>query len=309
MPEPIRVTVLIPVYQGARTLGACLAAVRAQDYPADRIEVLVVNDGSTDGSEAIARSVAGVQIVSLPHLGRPGALNRGLARAGGDVVLFTDADCEPPPDWASTLVGILRDDPRLAGVGGNMLPRVMTAVETAKVLPYLHEFARDRVLEGTYAGSCLNGNNMAIRREALLEVGGFGEGYLHGADADLTRRLLARGYRLLRTRRSLVTHLKRESLVDHLRTRFTRGSTIRFAMEEGIVWRRQLFRAFLRVKAEFLIDFARLRGLAVLERPVPPRSRVLAPWINLLGGWANWAGQVHYYRRFRPELQRLGPKR
>ena len=306
MPEPLRVTVLIPVYQGERWLADCLAAVKRQDYPADLVEIVVANDGSTDRSEEIARSVPGVQVVTLPHLRRPGALNRGLARAAGDVVLFTDADCAPPPDWTSTFIAILEADPRLTGVGGNTLPRELTTVETAKVLPFLHEYERDYVLEGSYTGFCLNGANMAIRRAALLDVGGFSEGYVHGADADLARRLLARGCRLLRTRRPLMTHLKQESLGDFLRTFFTRGSTIRFAMEEGTVHGRDLARTLVRAHAQVLFDYARLPRLSVLEHRTTLHSRVLAPWVNLLGAGVNWVGQVHYYRRFRRELQRPG---
>jgi cellulose synthase/poly-beta-1,6-N-acetylglucosamine synthase-like glycosyltransferase len=299
---PLSATVVVPVFQGARTLARCLASIARQDA-ADRLAVVVVDDGSTDGSGEIARSFAGARVIEIPHAGRAAALNRGIAAAAGDVVLFTDADCEVPPDWAGTLLSLLERDPSLTGVGGNMLPRTPTAVEVAKVLPYLHEFAHDQVLEGRYRSTCLNGNSMAIRRAALVDVGGFAEGYLHGADADLTRRLLGSGHRLLRTTRAPVVHLKQERLAAYLRTRFARGSTVRFAMEERAVRPVDLLRPLARGIGDLARDHHRLRELPVLRRRIPLRARLLAPWVALLGAWVNAAGQVRYYRRFRREFR------
>ena len=179
-----------------------------------------------------------------------------------------------------------------------MLPRRLSAVETAKVLPYLHEFAGERVLQGVYDGACLNGNNMTLRRDVLTEAGGFDASFLHGADADLTRRLLAGGHRLLRTTDPLVTHLKQDSLATHLRTRFLRGSTVRFAMRDGSYRAWHPLRALLKSLMDLPRDLARLRGLSALRRPVPLASRVLAPLVNLLGGAVNAVGQAWFHMRF-----------
>ena len=171
------------------------------------------------------------RVLRLTHVGRPAALNAGIRAAeGAEVVLFTDADCVVPPSWIDDALAELGN---FDGVGGNLLPGARTAVEWAKVLRYIHEFEFDFELRPTYANACLNGNNMAIRRAALLAVGGFDERFLHGADADLTRRLLAAGYRLRRTTKLQTTHLKVETLGQFLRTMHRRGSTVRFGMKNG----------------------------------------------------------------------------
>lgn len=295
-------SVIVPVFQAEKTLEACLQALSVIEFPSRELEIIVVDDGSTDSSIKIAENMEGVRLIKCAHAGRPAALNRGLEAAAGDIVLFTDADCLVPADWAGRLISLLEDNPKLSGVGGNMLPLRLNAVELAKVLPYLHEFSQDHLLEGTYTSFCLNGNNMAIKRNVLLEIGGFSEGYLHGADADLTRRLLESGHRLLRTADSLVIHLKQESLTQYLYTRFYRGSTIRFVMHDRRLRRGDFLRSAAYVFREFFGDFIRLGDLAAIGRKVPMRSMIGAPFAGLLGGAANWLGQVHHYRKYRREI-------
>ena len=94
----MRASVIVPAWQAADTLPACLDGLARQD--ADGFEVLVVDDGSTDGTAEIAER-AGVRLLRTDRLGPVGARNRGAAEASGDVLAFTDADCVPEPGWLS----------------------------------------------------------------------------------------------------------------------------------------------------------------------------------------------------------------
>jgi len=301
--QKLAVSVVIPAYMAAGTLAQCLDSVLAAEVPSQSREIIVVDDGSDDGSARIAES-RDITVVRIPHSGRSAALNRGLERATGDVVFFTDADCRVPRDWFSALLAPLAEDPALSGVGGNMLPVRINAVEVSKLLPYLDEFARDLRLAGEYSGACLNGNNMAIRRPALQDVGGFDESFIHGADADLTARLLAGGHLLLRIRHPVVAHLKRERLWSFLRTRFVRGSTVRFEMKRGRYKAADLLRDLARIPRSFFASITGLGRLDALPVEVPSRAGWFAPVISLLGEAVHWLGKVAFYRRFRAEASR-----
>lgn len=284
-------SVVIACRNGAATLAACLASIE----PEPDQEVIVVDDGSTDGSGDIAER-SGARVIRREPRGRAAALNAGIRAAAGRSILFTDADCVVGPGWSRSIARRL--DEGFDGVGGNLVPSAWTVVETAKVLRYLHEFESDAVLEGRYTRYCLNGNNMAIRKTALEAVGGFDESYIHGADADLTRRLLNAGFRLLRTRDIETRHLKIDSLRSFLRTFHTRGSAVRFAMDRPL-GARHWVSAFAAPLRRLVGDYART---AAMKRRFPdtPWTRLLAaPWAHLLADWQSARGQMAYYRAFR----------
>src|SRR5690242_19491312 len=111
-----RASVIIPAYNAVRTLPATLTALRAQTYPADRLEVIVVDDGSTDATAEVA-AAGGARVLRQANAGPAAARNRGAAAASGDFVLFTDADCEPIPTWVERMVAPFAD-PAVVGVKG-----------------------------------------------------------------------------------------------------------------------------------------------------------------------------------------------
>src|SRR6476661_7120595 len=111
-----RVSVVIPAYRAARTLPAGLAALAAQTYPADHLEIIVVDDGSPDETAAVAEA-AGARVLRQANRGPATARNRGALAATGDLVLFTDADCAPTPAWVERMAAPFAD-PAVMGVKG-----------------------------------------------------------------------------------------------------------------------------------------------------------------------------------------------
>lgn len=289
-------SVVIACRDGAATLGACLGSVLASTP--ERLEVIVADDGSTDDSANIADR-AGARVLRLPRRGRAAALNSGVAEATGDLILFTDSDCVVPVGWPDQLSR--RAEEGYDGVGGNLLPSAWTVVETAKVLRYLHEFEQDTELFGDYDRWCLNGNNMAIRKSALDTVGGFDERYLHGADADLTRRLLRAGFRLLRTRDITTTHLKIDSLATFRRTFYMRGSAVRFAMADRQFGFREWLSAAISPVRRAFADYRRVASMKRLFPEVAWGALLAAPLAHALADWSAARGQRDFYRRFREE--------
>jgi glycosyltransferase involved in cell wall biosynthesis len=101
--EPPTVSIIVPAFNSEVTIGRCLRALHNQTYPQDRYEIIVVDDASTDKTAEIA-SKAGVLVVAEGKLGKSGVRNLGAQRATGEIILFTDSDCEPIPNWIELMV-------------------------------------------------------------------------------------------------------------------------------------------------------------------------------------------------------------
>ncbi len=218
------VSVVVCAYNAASTLDDCLTSLQAVDYP--RFEVIVVNDGSTDDTGAIARRYPGVRVVDVPNGGLSAARNIGMSEATGEIVAYTDADVRVDAQWLSYLVQPLLT-PDFVGSGGpNVVPAddpwVAQCVARAPGGP-------TQVLLDDRTAEHVPGCNMAFRREALLAVGGFNPVYLRaGDDVDICWRLQAKGLRIGFASAALVWHHHRNSVRAYWRQQVGYG--------EGEAW-------------------------------------------------------------------------
>lgn len=164
-----RATVVVPVHDGAETLPACLAALR--DLPAD-VDLVVVDDASTDGSGALARGF-GVRVLTRPARGGASAArNSGVAATDADILVFVDADVVLRPDAVARLLARLEADPELLGVNGILAldlgtPGLVTAFTNTSI-HYQH------LRHGAYVASAFT-SLCALRRSALTQMGGWDE--------------------------------------------------------------------------------------------------------------------------------------
>lgn len=212
--SPPRVSVVVAAYNAARTLRTCLRALEQLNHP--DYEVLLVDDGSTDGTADLVREFPTVRYVRHPeNLGLSEARNTGIQLATGEVVAFTDADCRPDEDWLDHLVHDLVTQ-GTAGIGGhNLLPpddsALAAAVMAAPGGP-LQVMLDDREAEH------LPGCNMAFWRSTLLEVGGFDPVFRRaGDDVDLCWRLQNHGGKLGFSPGGFVWHYRRSTVRAYLR--------------------------------------------------------------------------------------------
>jgi len=202
-----RITVVVCVYNGARWIGDCLEGCRSIDYP--NYEVVVVDNGSTDGTPEIA-SLYDVRLVRTPATGLSAARNVGLAAADGEIVAYVDADARPDPDWLTHLA-LAFDTEEFVAVGGpNIAPPeaggFASCVANAPGGP-VHVLIGDR--EADHIPGC----NMAFRKEALQEIDGFDPLFrVAGDDVDVCWRLQKRGWKLGFAPAAVVWHHPRESL-------------------------------------------------------------------------------------------------
>jgi glycosyltransferase involved in cell wall biosynthesis len=120
MQNSLLISVIIPVWNSGALLRRCLEALARQTLGPDCFEIIVVDNGSSDDSAAIANSFPGVVLLSEPRPGSYAARNRGLARARGDFIAFTDADCVPAPDWLEQALAAARRHPGAGVLAGRI---------------------------------------------------------------------------------------------------------------------------------------------------------------------------------------------
>ena len=202
-----RISVVVCTFNGHRTIRDCLNGLEKLRYP--NYEVIVVDDGSRDGTAAIAQEY-GFRVISTENRGLSAARNTGLEAATGEIVAYIDDDTCPDPDWLSYLaVVFLNTD--YAGVGGPNIPfpndgPIAGCVSNSPGGP-THVLLSDREAEH------IPGCNMAFRKAWLQAVGGFDPQLrVAGDDVDLCWRLQERGGRLGFSPSAVVWHHYRNSV-------------------------------------------------------------------------------------------------
>jgi GT2 family glycosyltransferase len=201
------VSVVLCTYNGSATLAESLEALDALDYPA--YEVIVVDDGSTDSSAAIA-SEFDCRLIRTENRGLSSARNTGLSAASGEIVAYIDDDAKADPDWLKYLAYTFMSSHH-SGVGGPNLAfaddgLIARCVANAPGGP-THVLVSDREAEH------IPGCNMAFRRQALEEVGGFDERFhAAGDDVDICWRLRERGLSIGFSPAAVVWHHRRNTI-------------------------------------------------------------------------------------------------
>jgi len=208
-----RLSVVVCAYQEQERLGRCLDSLAALDYP--DLEVIVCDDGSTDGTREIARS-SPFRLLELEHGGLSAARNAGTDAATGELVAFLDADATCHPLWARYLVLSLQDDPTIVGSGGPNLP-VTWAGSTARAVAASPGNPVE-VLLGSDRAEHVAGCNSVFRRDALLASGGYLPSLTSaGDDVDMCWRLLDAGGVLAFSPAAQVRHERRTTVRGYLR--------------------------------------------------------------------------------------------
>lgn len=207
--DPPVLSVIVPTKGRPRYLEGCLAALAGADYPRERFEVVVVNDGGGAEVERVVERLADTVSVRLTTSARTGpsaARNAGAWAAEGRHLAFTDDDCEPAPGWLAALERALGQDPG-AAVGGvmiNAVKRNPAAVASQAVVDsLLEQFNRGPAAPRFFASS-----NLAFPAEPFRAVGGFDEDFRYAEDRELCRRWIRSGNRLVHAPDALVYHMR-----------------------------------------------------------------------------------------------------
>ncbi|HEX4862601.1 MAG TPA: glycosyltransferase [Acidimicrobiales bacterium] len=215
------VSVVVCAYNAEATLQECLSHLRRLDYP--DLEVVVVDDGSTDRTADIARSHGGVRLVALPHAGLSVARNEGFRAARGELVAYLDSDAYPSPEWPYFLA-LGMDGPHVGAVGGPNLPPAADPVGAHRVANAPGGPAH--VLVSDDRAEHIPGCNMAIWRSVLFELGGFDPVYTTaGDDIDICWRLADKGWQIGFHPAAFVWHHPRPRTRAYLRQQLAYGKS------------------------------------------------------------------------------------
>ncbi len=286
--EPPLVSVIIPNWNGAHHLPACLGGLRAQTYP--RVDVIVVDNGSTDGSLALlAAEYPDVQVIALGrNLGFAGACNAGLRAASGQLLALLNNDTQPDPRWLEEVVAAFARHPCAGIVASKMLlfDRRDT-FHTAGDFCRLDGVPGNRGVWQTDRGQydreeevfSANGGSAVYRREMLDEIGLLDEDFFYSCeDVDLAWRAQLAGWRCIYAPRAVVYH-KLSATGGGVTASFYDGRNFIYLLAKdypGDLWRRH-WRAVLRAQAR--ITAAALRAW----RGAEARARLRGQLAGLLG--------------------------
>ncbi len=225
------VSIIIPCRNEARYLGPCLDSILESAFPIDRLEVLVADGMSTDGTRELAaeygRRYATVRVVQNPRRITPTALNRALAAARGEVIVRMDAHVVYPPEYVPRLVAALAET-GADNVGGVVVTRpggdtpVARAIAVALAHPFGVGNSYFRI--GTRVPRLVDTVPFGCYRRAVFDwVGPFDEELVRGQDEELNHRLLRRGGRILLLPDVVSYYYARASLRDVARMFFQYG--------------------------------------------------------------------------------------
>jgi GT2 family glycosyltransferase len=230
------ITVVIPTRNRLTQLRRALRCVEEQDYPAESYEVIVVDDGSSDGTDRYLQALSNsnaVRTIVQQHAGPGAARNAGARAGGGDIVAFTDDDCLPERGWLAALAQSFSSADRSAGlvVGGRIEERV-TAGQWLQTF-YATRAERQQAQCGGKV-DLLDSANVACDRTAFLSVGGFSESLAFPGleDMDLSFRLEDAGCRIRANPAAVVGHAGATSLGAMARQAFDRGRGSAMLMNE-----------------------------------------------------------------------------
>lgn len=221
------VSIVIPVLDRADELGRCLESLARIDYPKEKLQVIVVDDGSRDDSAQVARRSGALVVPSGgTRLGPAAARNAGAASAGGELLAFIDSDCTASPGWLAELVPHFRDQ-KTAAVGGKVEGMCSaSAIDRYEaVMSSLSLGSRERFSNSGddtfYLPSC----NLLVRRSVFLSVHGFEASMQVGEDVDLTWRLRDAGWTIAYLPAGNIRHEHRSSLQSFMSRRFDYGTS------------------------------------------------------------------------------------
>ncbi len=230
-----KVSVIIPAYNAEATIGGAIGAVLAQSY-AGPVELIVVDDGSTDATRGIVCSFPDVRYFFQENMGPASARNRGAREAVGDVLFFTDSDCRPEANWLAKMSEGF-NGPLVGAVAGSYgianqekaLARVIHAEIRFRHLKLMPEYPR---AFGSY--------NFAISAGLFRQLGGFNVSYRRasGEDNDLSYRVLRSGSKIRFIKDACVAHYHQHLAGHYLREQFRHG-----------FWRARLYRDHISMAA------------------------------------------------------------
>jgi len=200
-------SIIVPMYNRPERLADCLKSLSRLDYPPNRFEVIVVDDGSHVSPEPVVAPFLGcfdVTLVTQKHCGPGAARNNGAARARGEFLAFTDSDCMPASNWLQNLAALFAGEPGHA-IGGQTLNfpsdnLYSTACQTMRDVVYAYYNPQHGKMQ------FFPSSNLAMPADRFHAIGGFDPTFTKSEDRELCNRWQHRGFHMTYAPEVVVYH-------------------------------------------------------------------------------------------------------
>ena len=213
----VQISIIIPTFNGAGRIGYCLEALAKQIEGRDA-EILVVDDGSTDNIAEVVESYSRVRLIRQTNSGPASARNHGVLEARGAIILFTDDDCVPMPNWLDAMLEPF-SDPEVVGAKGTYRTRQKSL--TARFVQIEYE-DRYRLMLGLENIDFIDTYSAAFRRDRFLEMSGYDVSFpvACAEDVELSYRMSARGWKMKFVPAAIVYHTHPDTLSKYLKKKY-----------------------------------------------------------------------------------------
>lgn len=211
-----QVAVIVPVWNGEAVLARCLDALVRQTIPRETYQIIVVDNGSSDATARIARSYSGVELLEERRPGSYVARNLGIGRVRAPITAFTDADCEPAPDWLEQILRAAAANPGFGVLAGkiDLFDEIAQEREVFGDYERLFSFPQSHAARGNCATA-----NWASETALLKALGGFDAALKSGGDRQMALRIRESGHPLVYIPAMVVRHPVRASRAELVRKR------------------------------------------------------------------------------------------
>lgn len=215
--EAKSVSIIIPTFNGASRISNCLDALLKQTAGGD-VEILVVNDGSTDNTAGVVTLYSGIRLISQGNAGPAAARNRGASEARGAIILFTDDDCVAMPDWLDAMIEPF-DDPEVVGAKGVYRTHQRRLVARFVQIEYEDRY---RLMADLDCIDFIDTYSAAFRRNRFLEMTGYDTSFpvACAEDIELSYRMSARGWKMKFASSAIVYHTHPDTLSRYLKKKY-----------------------------------------------------------------------------------------
>src|SRR5882757_11067209 len=210
-------SIIIPTFNGASRIGNCLESLVKQTAGRN-VEILVVDDGSTDNTANVVRGYSSVRLVSQANAGPASARNRGALEAKGKILLFTDDDCVPMPDWLQAMLGPFQD-PDVVGAKGVYRTHQKSLAARFVQIEYEDKY---RLMAGLSSIDFIDTYSAGFRRDRFLEMTGYDTSFpvACAEDVELSYRMSARGWTMKFVPAAIVYHTHPDTLLRYLKKKY-----------------------------------------------------------------------------------------
>jgi len=213
------ISVVVPAYNAVETLEECLAALLDQSIPRSEYEMIVVDDGSTDETQEVAKKYERVRLLSQPNRGPGAARNLGVSQARGEIILFTDADCVPTKEWIEEMVKPFAE-PDVVAVKGAYRTRQRALLARFIQAEFEERYA---LLERERYVDFVDSYSAAYKKADFEAAEGFDPDFLMSEDVDLSYKLSKQGYKMVFNPKAIVYHRHPETFWTYSRAKFQRA--------------------------------------------------------------------------------------